>query len=190
MFRKLNDLLAAHQRWVVVILLFFAAVVNGLNRQTLSILAPTLREKLNFGTVEYSYIATSFLVAYTIGYTFCGSILDRVGVKLGLMVAMAFWSLAGMAHAAATGWIVLAVCRFMLGLGESFNSPAAVKAIAEWVPSRERGLSMAVASNGNIMGAIIAPPLVSVRAIHLGWQWALVITGLTGFAFLAVWRVK
>lgn len=190
MFRRLHGLFATHQRWWVVLLLFFAALVNGLDRQTLSILAPTLREKLNFGTVEYSYIATSFLVAYTIGYTFCGTVLDRVGVKVGLACAMAFWSLAGMAHAAATGWIVLAVCRFMLGLGESFNSPAAVKAIAQWVPSRERGLSMAIASNGNIMGAIIAPPLVSFLTIQFGWQWAFIITGLTGFVFLAVWRVK
>lgn len=178
------------QRWIIVVLLFCTALVNGIDRQTLSILAPTLREKFGFGTIEYSYIATSFLVAYTIGYTFCGTVLDRVGVKLALGVALAFWSLAGMLHAAAAGWVMLAVCRFLLGLGESFNSPAAVKALADWAPVRERGLSMAVASNGNVMGAILAPPLVSFLAIQYGWRWAFIITGLLGFGLLILWHRK
>ncbi|MBI5381915.1 MAG: MFS transporter [Opitutae bacterium] len=179
--------LRTHRRWSVVALLFFVAVVNNLDRQALSVLAPTLREKLGFGAVEYSYIVTAFLAAYTLGYAFCGSILDRVGVRIGLAVALAFWSLAGMAHALAAGWVALAVCRFLLGLGESFNSPAGVKAIAEWIPPRERGLSMAVFSNGNIFGAIIAPPLVSFLALRFGWRWGFIVTGLVGFVLLAVW---
>jgi ACS family hexuronate transporter-like MFS transporter len=92
-----------------------------------------------------------------------------------------------MAHAAAAGWIGLMVCRFLLGLGESFNSPAGVKAVAEWIPPRERGLSMAVFSNGNIFGAIIAPPLVSFVAIRYGWQWGFLATGALGFVLLALW---
>ncbi|OAM89774.1 MFS transporter [Termitidicoccus mucosus] len=186
-FQKILASIRTHRRWTIIGLLFGAAVVNGLDRQTLSVLAPTLREKLGFGSVEYSYIATSFLVAYTIGYTFCGRVLDRLGVKLGLAIALAFWSLAGVMHAFATGWLMLAVCRFMLGLGESFNSPSAVKAVADWVPVRERGLSMAISSNGNVMGAILAPPLVSFVAIKFGWQWGFIATGLAGFVLLAVW---
>jgi MFS transporter, ACS family, hexuronate transporter len=126
-------------------------------------------------------------VAYTIGYLFAGRVLDHIGVKLGLALALAFWSLAGMFHAAATGWIMLAAFRFLLGLGESFNSPAGVKVISEWIPARERGLSMAVFSNGNVMGAIIAPPLVSLLALHFGWRWAFIVTGMAGFILLAIW---
>jgi ACS family hexuronate transporter-like MFS transporter len=184
---RIRDFLGNNQRWLIVALLFFVAAVNNLDRQTLSVLAPTLRENLGFGTVEYSYIVAAFLVAYTLGYTFCGSLIDRVGVKVGLAVALAFWSVAGMFHAAATGWITLLICRFLLGIGESFNSPAGVKAISEWIPSRERGLSMAVFSNGNVLGAMIAPPLISILTITLGWRWAFIISGAVGLVLLVVW---
>lgn len=179
--------LRTHQRWCVVALLFFVAAVNNLDRQALSVLAGTLKPALGFGNVEYSYIVTAFLVAYATGYVFCGSVIDRVGVKLALAGALAFWSLAGMLHAAAMGWMTLLVFRFLLGLGESFNSPGGVKAIAEWVPPRERGLSMAVFSNGNIFGAIVAPPLVSFVALHLSWRWSFIVTGGIGFVLLAAW---
>lgn len=184
---RLRLFFGSHQRWLIVLLLFFVAAVNNLDRQTLSVLAPTLRGVLNFGTAEYSYIVSAFLIAYTLGYTFCGSVLDRVGVKIGLAIALAFWSVAGMFHAVAAGWIGLLVCRFLLGLGESFNSPAGVKALSEWIPSRERGLSMAVFSNGNVMGAIIAPPLVSLLTLTLGWRWAFLITGASGLVLLLIW---
>ncbi len=184
---RLKDFFGSHQRWWIVLLLFFVAAVNNLDRQTLSVLAPTLRNVLNFGAEEYSYIVTGFLVAYTLGYTFCGNVLDRIGVKLGLALALGFWSVAGMFHAAVAGWIGLLVCRFLLGLAESFNSPAGVKAISEWTPTRERGLSMAVVSNGNVMGAIIAPPLVSILTLTLGWRWAFLITGAVGIVLLLVW---
>ncbi len=179
--------LRAHRRWCVVALLFLVAAVNNLDRQALSVLAATLKSALGFGNVEYSYIVTAFLAAYALGYAFCGTLIDRWGVKLALAAALAFWSLAGMAHAAAIGWVSLALFRFLLGLGESFNSPAGVKAIAEWIPPRERGLSMAVFSNGNIFGAILAPPLVSFIAIRFGWQWSFLVTGAIGFGLLAVW---
>ena len=176
-----------HQRWGIVALLFLTAMVNNLDRQALSVLAPTLKANLGFGSVEYSYVVTAFLAAYTLGYTFCGQVLDRLGVKVGIMLALAFWSLSGMAHAVVAGWVTLAVFRFLLGLGESFNSPAGVKAIAEWIPRKERGLCMAVFSNGNILGAIVAPPLVSFLAVKLGWQSAFLVTGAVGFLLLMAW---
>jgi ACS family hexuronate transporter-like MFS transporter len=176
-----------HQRWGVVLLLFLTAMVNNLDRQALSVLAPTLKEHLHFGSVEYSYAVTAFLAAYTLGYTFCGQVLDRIGVKLGIMIALAFWSFSGMAHALVAGWLSLACFRFLLGLGESFNSPAGVKALAEWIPRKERGLCMAVFSNGNVLGAILAPPLVSWLAVRYGWQWAFLVTGAAGFVLLAFW---
>ena len=183
----IQTFIRTHQRWGIVALLFLTAMVNNLDRQTLSVLAPTLKAQLHFGSVEYSYVVTAFLAAYTLGYTFCGQVLDRIGVKLGIMAALAFWSLSGMAHAFATGWLTLVVVRFLLGLGESFNSPGGVKALSEWIPRKERGLCMAIFSNGNILGAIIAPPLVSFLAVKLGWQWAFLITGCAGFILLASW---
>ncbi|MFN0121586.1 MAG: MFS transporter [Blastocatellia bacterium] len=178
------------KRWLIVALLFGLSVVNYLDRQTLSVLAPTLRETLGFGTIEYSYVVAAFLAAYTIGFALAGRIIDRVGVKIGIAFALAFWSVAGMLHAAAAiagGWVALAVCRFLLGLGESFNVPGGVKALSEWTPPRERGLSTAIFSNGFMVGAIIAPPLVSLLALRFGWQWAFLTTGLAGMVLLAVW---
>jgi len=125
-------------RWRIVVLLFFLSVINYLDRQTLSVLAPTLRMELGFSTVEYSYIVTSFLVAYTIGYLFCGTVIDRLGVKLAVILALSAWSIAGMVHAFAASWIALAVCRFALGLGESFNAPCGINAPPERVPKRRR----------------------------------------------------
>ena len=180
--------LRTHLRWGVVALLFFTALLNNLDRMVLSVLAPTLKESLSFGDVEYSYVVAAFLAAYALGYTFCGKVLDRVGVKLGMMTALVFWSVAAMGHAAAVGWLSLAAFRFLLGLGESFNSPGGVKAISEWIPRRERGLCMAVFSNGNVLGSIIAPPLVTFLLLHLGWRWAFGITGGLGLVLWAVWR--
>lgn len=179
--------LAERRRWLIIALLFCLSVVNYLDRQTLSVLSKTLREQFGFGEVEYSYIVTAFLAAYTIGFAISGRILDRVGVRVGVAMALAFWSAAGLLHAAAAGWVAFAVCRFLLGLGESFNTPGGAKAISEWAPRSERGLSMAVFSNGFIMGAIVAPPLVSYVALKYGWQWSFLFTGALGFVLLAVW---
>src|SRR4051812_43670394 len=113
-FSRSAEFIRTHRRWSVVALLFLVAMVNNLDRQALSVLAPTLRERLGFGAIEYSYVVTAFLAAYAVGYAFCGPVLDRVGVKVGLAVALGCWSLAGMLHAAATGWISLAIFRFLL----------------------------------------------------------------------------
>jgi ACS family hexuronate transporter-like MFS transporter len=174
-------------RWRIVALLFFLSVVNYLDRQTLSVMAPTLRSALGFSAVEYSYVVTAFLVAYTLGYLFCGTIIDRLGVRIAVVLALAVWSVAGMCHAFVTTWVGLAVCRFVLGLGESFNAPCGVKAISEWVPRRVRGLCTEIFSNGFVDGAILAPPLVSFIALRYGWQWAFLATGLTGFVYLLFW---
>lgn len=180
-------MLRHNRRWLIVALLFSLSVVNFLDRQTLSVLSHGLRRDLGFGEIEYSYIVAAFLVAYTIGFAFGGRIIDRVGVRISLAFALALWSGAAMMHAFAAGWIALALCRFFLGLGESFSAPAAARAVSEWTPERERGLSMAIISNGFMIGAMLAPPLVTVITLLFGWWWAFLVTGALGFVMLAVW---
>lgn len=175
-------------RWRIVALLFFLSVINYLDRQTLSVLASTLRTQLGISTAEYSYIVAAFLIAYTIGYLFCGAVIDRLGVRLSIIVALSVWSFAGLMHAFATGWISLALCRFALGLGESFNSPAGMKAIVAWIPQRERGLCSAIFSNGYIVGAMLAPTIVSFVALRFGWQASFVVTAALGLVYLVVWN--
>ena len=176
-----------HKRWLIVGLLFLLSVINYLDRQTLSVLAPVLREQLGFTTEQYSYVVSAFLAAYTAGFGVGGFVLDRFGSRIGLAVAVSFWSLAGMLHALAKGWQSLAVLRFLLGLGESLGPPGGAKAIGEWAPRRERALSMAIFSNGMITGAVVAPPLVTFLAMRFGWRWAFVLTGSLGFLWLVSW---
>ncbi len=168
-------------------ILFLTALVNNFDRQALSVLAPTLKKTLGFGSIEYSYIVTSFLIAYIVGYTFSGRVLDRIGVRIGLAIAIIFWTAVSMLHAVAWSWMSLVALRFLLGLGESFNSPAGVKAVAEWIPRRERGLSMAVFSNGNVVGALLAPPLIAFLTVQFNWRIAFIFTGILGLILLIVW---
>jgi ACS family hexuronate transporter-like MFS transporter len=179
--------LSRRRRWLIVIMLAAFSVVNYLDRQALSVLAPTLRKELQITTAQYSYVLSIFLTAYAIGYIVAGRTLDRFGVKLGLGVALAFWSVVAMGHAAIVGWLSLGAARFLLGLGQSFNAPGGMKALAEWVPQRERGLSSAVFSNANSLGGVLAPPIVATLALWLGWRWAFVVSGAAGFILLLVW---
>jgi len=174
-------------RWFVVALLFALAALNYLDRQTLSVLWPELQRSFGYTPVQYSYVICAFLAAYTLGYVFCGRLIDRWGVRVAVAASLAVWSLAGLSHALVSTWVGLACCRFALGLGESFNAPCGMKAVAEWVPERQRALSMAIFSNGYIVGSILAPPLVTLVALRFGWKWGFVTTGSLGFLYLAVW---
>lgn len=183
----MNRLSANRYRWLIVGILFFFSVASNFDRQTLSVLAPILKAEFGFTSVEYSYVVTSFLVAYTTGYVFAGRALDRFGVKRCLTVALGFWSLVSMAHAAATGWVTLLVFRFLLGLGESFNTPGGIKALSEWTPSRERGLCVAIFNNGYVWGAILAAPIVAFITLHFNWRLGFIIPGFLSFVLLVVW---
>jgi ACS family hexuronate transporter-like MFS transporter len=179
--------LRQHRRWLVAGLLFFISTVAFLDRQTLSVLEKTLEGALGFSAVGYSYIVTGFLVATGVGYLFAGGIIDRIGVRSSFAVALTVWSVAAVAHSLATGWISLLVLRVVLGLGESFYTPAAARVLKDWIPQRERGVCWAVFSTGNFIGAMIAPPLVAWLALHYRWQFSFVFTGASGFVLLGVW---
>src|SRR5580704_10926685 len=179
--------LRGHMRWLVAGLLFFISTIAFLDRQTLSVLEKTLEEFLGFSTTEYSYIVTGFLIATGLGYLFAGRIIDRFGVRTSFAVALIVWSLVAVAHSLATGWISLLFLRVVLGLGESFYTPAAARILRDWIPQRERGVCWAVFSTGNFIGAMIAPPLVAWLALHYHWQFSFVITGASGFVLLVVW---
>lgn len=176
-----------HSRWWIVALLFLFALINTLDRQALSVLAPTLQAQFGFSSVEYSYAVSAFLAAYTLGYFFSGQLIDRWGVRIALALALGFWSLAAGTHALVQGWIGLALCRFALGLGESFNLPGGMKCLVEWTPPSERALSTAIFTFGNSMGAVIAPVLVSYLALQYGWRWSFFGTALLGIGPLFAW---
>jgi ACS family hexuronate transporter-like MFS transporter len=178
-----------HLRWWIAGLLFLATVINYVDRQTLSVLAPVLRDEFGMTATDYSRVVSAFMLAYLIMQTGSGRLMDVVGTRWGFALCITWWSLAAMAHAAARSVLHLGIVRFLLGLGEAGNWPGAVKAISEWFPVRERAFAIGLFNSGSTVGATIAPPLVAWLALTYGWRNAFLITGATGFLWLAAWLV-
>jgi ACS family hexuronate transporter-like MFS transporter len=177
-------------RWRIVALLFFATTINYVDRQVIGILKPYIADDLGWTETGYGYIVAAFQVAYAVGLVVTGGFLDRVGTRLGYSVAIVLWSIAGMAHAAARGVWSFAAARFGLGLGESANFPAAVKATAEWFPKKDRALATGWFNSGASIGAVLAPVIVWGSYARFGWQGAFIITGALGFIWLIFWRIS
>jgi ACS family hexuronate transporter-like MFS transporter len=193
-------------RWTICGLLFLAATINYVDRQVIGILKPTLQAQFGWTEIDYGDIVFAFQMAYAIGYLFAGRVMDLLGIKRGFALALAIWSLAGMAAAAVprfgpaaalllggfgltysasvAGFIVV---RFVLGLGESGNFPAAIKTVAEWFPQRERAFATGLFNAGTNIGAVIAPMTVPFITARFGWPSAFVLTGVLGVAWLVAW---
>jgi ACS family hexuronate transporter-like MFS transporter len=181
------SLLIGRYRWVIVALLFALSVVNYLDRQTLSVLAPSLKDLHRVTATTYSYIVTGFLIMYAIGFAVAGPLLDRFGVRRVVGIAVGIWSIAAIAHSFVNGWLGLLSCRMLLGLGESFAPVGGGKAVGEWIPQTERGLAMGIFSSGNVAGAVIAAPLVTVLLLRVGWRAAFAVTGMVAIVWLFCW---
>jgi ACS family hexuronate transporter-like MFS transporter len=174
-------------RWRICALLFFATTINYIDRQVLGILAPELQKDFHWSDSQYGLIVSSFQIAYAIGFLFMGHLMDKIGSRLGYAISIAFWSVATMMHALFSTAVGFGVIRFMLGLGESGNFPAAVKVVAEWFPKKERSFASGVFVSGASIGAILAPLTIPLIAIRFGWQWAFISTGALGFIWLVFW---
>jgi MFS transporter, ACS family, aldohexuronate transporter len=193
-------------RWAICGLLFLAATINYIDRQVIGILKPTLQAQFGWSEIDYADIVFAFQLAYAIGFIFAGSIVDRLGIKRGFALALIIWSLAATAAAEVTrfgpaasvllgafglaysssvaGFIVV---RFLLGIGESGNFPAAIKTVAEWFPRSERAFATGLFNAGTNIGAVITPMSVPWITATFGWYWAFIITGLLGFGWLVLW---
>lgn len=177
-------------RWVIIGLVFFATLINYIDRLTISVLAPLITKDLNLSNTEFGGIATWFLFAYTISQTLSGKLYDRIGIKKGFTVSIIVWSLAAMAHAFATGLRSLSAFRFVLGLGEAGNWPGAAKTVAEWFPARQRAFGMAIFNSGAALGSVVAPPVIVALTAYFGhWQETFIVTGALGFIWLILWRL-
>jgi MFS family permease len=168
-------------------LAFWATAINYLDRQTLSVAAPALSEQFHMSDVAYSRVTTAFLLAYTIMNGVSGPLIDRLGTRLGYGLCVLWWSLSAMLHAFSRGAFSLGAFRFLLGIGEAGNWPGAVKVVAEWFPENERALASGVFNSGSAAGAILAPPIVALLLLKLGWQSAFVFVGITGLIWLVFW---
>lgn len=174
-------------RWVMIGLAFFATVINYLDRQTLSVVAPELKKEFGMKDETYGMILSAFMLAYTVMNGVSGPLLDRIGTRLGYALCMVWWSTAGVLHALVTGPLTLGLCRFLLGMGEAGNWPAAVKVVSEWFPARERALASGIFNSGSAAGALLAPPLVAWLVLNWGWPKAFLVVGASGYLWLVVW---
>jgi ACS family hexuronate transporter-like MFS transporter len=176
-------------RWWIVLLLFLATVINYIDRQTLSVLAPILRDQYGMTNTDYSRIVFAFLLAYCLMQSGSGKVMDWLGTRLGFSLTISWWSCVAMLHAAANSVFSFAALRFLLGAGEAGNWPGAVKAISEWFPPRERAFAIGCFNSGSCLGAVLAPPLVAWIALNWGWRMAFLVTGVSGFLWLTAWLV-
>jgi len=174
-------------RWWIVGLIFFATLINYIDRLTISVLAPVITADLHLNNTEFGGIVTWFLLAYTISQGLSGKLYDRVGTKMGFIYSIALWSVAAMSHALSRGLASLSVFRFVLGLGEAGNWPGAAKTVAEWFPIRERAFGMAIFNSGAAIGSVVAPPLIVWLSLNYGWRTTFIATGSLGFIWLIFW---
>jgi len=175
-------------RWWIAGILFVSTVINYVDRQTISVLAPYLQREYRWTNTDYANIVIAFRVAYSIGQTLCGRMMDRAGTKRGLGRTVLWYSLVSILTPLARGLHSFAGFRFLLGAGESANWPAATKAVAEWFPKSERGLATAVFDSGSSVGGAIAPFIVLGIYLRWGWRPAVIVPGLLGFIWLFVWQ--
>src|SRR5579859_7153554 len=175
-------------RWWIGGLLFASTVINYIDRQTLSLLAPYLKLEYHWTNSDYANLAIAFRVAYTIGQSIFGRLMDRVGTRRGLTLTVIWYSLVSMSTSLARGFASFATFRFLLGAGESANWPAATKAVSEWFPKRERALATALFDSGSSIGGAIAPFIVLWIYFRWGWRPAFMIPGTLGFLWLLAWR--
>jgi len=180
-------------RWTICSLIFFATTINYLDRAVISLVKPYIAKAFEWNAVQeaanYANIEIAFKIAYAVGMLFAGRVIDKLGTKIGYALATGLWSVAAVCHAFATGTAGLSLARVFLGVTESGNFPAAIKATAEWFPKKERAFATGIFNSGANVGAIIAPLTVPLIAETWGWKWAFILTGIIGFVWLILWFI-
>jgi MFS transporter, ACS family, hexuronate transporter len=176
-------------RWWIGGILFASTVINYIDRQTLSLLAPYLKQDFHWTNTDYANIVVAFRVAYCIGQTASGRLLDRIGTKRGLTITVLWYSIVSMLTPLARGFYSFLGFRFLLGAGESGNWPGATKAVSEWFPKHERGLATAFFDSGSSVGGAIAPFIVLALYFRWGFGAAFIVPGILGLLWLAIWRI-
>jgi ACS family hexuronate transporter-like MFS transporter len=175
-------------RWWIAGLLFASTVINYIDRQTLNVLAPYLKAEYHWTNSDFALVVISFRIAYAVVQFIGGRLVDVLGTRRGLALAVAWYSVTAMLTSLAGGLRSFCLARFFLGAGEAANWPAATKAVSEWFPARERGIAVAFFDSGSAIGAAIAPALV-VWLYHIfgSWRGAFLITGALGLLWLLAW---
>lgn len=173
-------------RWWMMGLLMAGSVINYLTRSTLGVAAPAVLKDLDISTQQYSWVLSGFQFAIML-QPICGYVMDTVGLKIGFAIFATAWSFISMAHGLAASWPALFGLRALLGFAEGSANPAGIKTTAEWFPAAERGLAGGFFNMGASLGSMLAAPLVAWAILTHSWQFAFVLTGVLGLAWVAMW---
>jgi MFS transporter, ACS family, hexuronate transporter len=175
-------------RWRIAILVSAAIAISYLDRQALPVAVKAISRDIPLTNGQFSALQSAFLLSYALMYAGGGKLVDILGTHRGFTVIMLFWSLACASHALATSFALLAISRFLLGVGEGGGFPAATRAVAEWFPTKERATAMGIINAGTAVGAVVAPPLIAAVLGYTNWRWIFVLTGGLGLLWAAWWR--
>jgi ACS family hexuronate transporter-like MFS transporter len=174
-------------RWRISLLLAAAIAISYFDRQTLPVAIKAIQNDIPISNTQFSQLQAAFLAAYALMYAGGGKLIDVLGTRTGFVAIMVAWSLACASHGLATSFVMLAMSRFLLGMGEGGGFPAATKAVAEWFPVSERSTAMGIINAGTAAGAVIAPPLIALVLATLDWRWVFYLSGAAGLLWSAWW---
>lgn len=175
-------------RWWIAILLCLSTAINHIDRQALSLAAPVILKTFHLDSTQFGWINSGFLFAYAVGQMISGPVIDVLGTRRSMSLAVVWWSLAGMLHAVGRGFSSFLGLRLFLGITESANFPSAFKAISEWFPRKERSLATGIITAGTGIGAMLAPPLIGMLIHFWGWRAAFLVPGAAGLLWAVLWR--
>ena len=174
-------------RWFFVVLVTAAIAISYFDRQTLPVAISSIQRNIPISDQQFSYLQTSFLLAYAALYAIGGRLLDKLGTRRGFMLIMLWWSVACALHGLATGFTLLLIARFLLGIGEGGAFPAAARVVSEWIAPEDRSTAMGIINAGTAVGSVLAPPLIGVVLLNIGWRAVFLMAGALGLAWVVWW---
>src|SRR5437899_10023758 len=180
---------ASLARWIPATSMLLVSLISYIDRNTLALLIPTIMKETKLSAEQYGFIVSAFSIAYMISNPLWGRLLDRLGLRIGMMVAVSFWTAASMSHALAAGFLSFAVARTALGFGEGATFPGGLRTVMQTLRPTEQARGIAVAYSGGSLGAIVTPLIVTPIFLKWGWRPAFLFTGAIGVAWLILWSL-
>jgi ACS family hexuronate transporter-like MFS transporter len=180
-------------RWWIITLIGVATIINYVDRSAINILWPYIYEEFGIADVDnksaLAVITTFFMIAYALGQTFTGKLMDAVGTKIGMTISIVGWSISIACHAFARSLVSFSVFRFMLGFSEAGNWPGATKSNAEWFPPKERAIAQGIFGAGASLGSVISAPIIALLYIAFGWKITFVLIAGLGLIWVIPWLI-
>lgn len=178
------------RKWYFVFLVSAAIAISYFDRLTLPVAIAAIQHNIPLSNEQYSWLQTAFLLSYAALYAIGGRLLDWLGTRKGFLLIMLWWSLACALHSLASGFVLLLIARFLLGMGEGGAFPAATRVVAEWIDPPERSTAMGLINAGTAIGSLLAPPIIGFILLHSGWHAVFIAAGSGGLGWVLWWALS